>query len=111
MVTEELPAYCAVALAGLDDLPDTLMSRSVVVRMRRRAPHELVEPFRHRLHSPDGFALRDDLSRWAGEIPEGVWPEMPEGIEDRNADVWEALLAVADAAGGDWPSARPMCRC
>jgi hypothetical protein len=27
--TEELPAYCAVALAGLDDLPDTIMSRSV----------------------------------------------------------------------------------
>ena len=25
--TEELPAYCAVALAGLDDLPDTIMSR------------------------------------------------------------------------------------
>jgi hypothetical protein len=36
--TEELPAYAAVALAGLDDLPDTLMSRSVVIRMRRRAP-------------------------------------------------------------------------
>jgi hypothetical protein len=30
-------------------------------------------------------------------------PIMPAGIEDRNADVWEALLAVADAAGGDWP--------
>jgi hypothetical protein len=28
---------------------------------------------------------------------------MPEGIEDRNADVWEPLLAVADAAGGHWP--------
>ena len=28
---------------------------------------------------------------------------MPDGIEDRNADVWEALLAVADLAGGDWP--------
>ena len=28
---------------------------------------------------------------------------MPPGIEDRNADVWESLLAVADAAGGDWP--------
>ena len=26
--TEELPAYCAVAMAGLDDLPDTIMSRS-----------------------------------------------------------------------------------
>jgi hypothetical protein len=28
---------------------------------------------------------------------------MPDGIEDRNADVWEALLAIADAAGGHWP--------
>jgi hypothetical protein len=103
VVTEELDAYCAVALAGLDDLPDTIMSRSIVIRMRRRAPNELVEPFRHRLHSAEGYALRDDLSRWAADIPDGVWPDMPEGIEDRNADVWEALLAVADAAGGEWP--------
>jgi hypothetical protein len=28
---------------------------------------------------------------------------MPEGITDRNADVWESLLSVADAAGGAWP--------
>ena len=25
------------------------------------------------------------------------------GIEDRNADVWEALLATAEAAGQHWP--------
>ena len=46
--TEELEAYCAVALAGLDDLPDTLMSRSVVVRMRRRTAEESVAPWRPR---------------------------------------------------------------
>lgn len=101
--TEELPAYCAVALAGLDDLPDTLMSRSVVVRMRRRAPNEQVEPFRHRLCSPDGYAIRDALAGWATSIPFNAWPEMPAGIEDRDADIWEALVAVADAAGGEWP--------
>ena len=28
---------------------------------------------------------------------------MPDGVEDRDADVWEALLAVADLAGGHWP--------
>ncbi len=28
--TEELPAYCAVAMAGLNDLPDTIMTRAVV---------------------------------------------------------------------------------
>lgn len=46
--TEELPAYCAVALAGLGDLPGTVLTRSVVVRMRKRAPDERVEPWRRR---------------------------------------------------------------
>src|SRR5215212_11762470 len=61
VTTEELPAYCAVALAGLDDLPDTIMTRSVVVRMRRRAPSERVEPWRMRLNGPDGEELGDRL--------------------------------------------------
>ena len=30
-------------------------------------------------------------------------PEMPPGVEDRAADMWEPLLAVADIAGGAWP--------
>jgi hypothetical protein len=28
---------------------------------------------------------------------------MPDGIRDRDADVWEPLLALADEAGGGWP--------
>ncbi len=102
--TEELPAYCAVALAGLNDLPDTIMSRSVVVRMRRRAPTETVEPWRFRLVREDACRLYDELAVWAVQSAHEVtWPEMPPGIEDRAADVWEALLAVADLAGDDWP--------
>ena len=104
--TEELPAYCAVALAGLGNLPDTILTRSVVIRMRRRAPTERVEPYRRRLHAPDGNRLRDQLSVWAEQLRGSFaeWPDMPPGIVDRDADVWEALLAVADAAGGDWPT-------
>lgn len=104
--TEEIPAYCAVALAGLGGLPDTLLSRSVVVRMRRRAPGEQIEPYRRRVHAPEGHAIRDRVADWAGHVCEhvtGAWPAIPAGIEDRDADVWEPLLAVADAAGGDWP--------
>jgi len=104
--TEELPAYCAVALAGLGYLPDTIFTRSVIINMRRRAPGETVEPFRRRREVGKGEALRDRLAEWTASIAPkivGVWPEMPEGIADRNADVWEALLAVADAAGGEWP--------
>jgi len=102
--TEELPAYCAVALAGLNDLPDTIMSRSIVVRMRRRAPTERVEPWRLRINGPEADELRSVLEAWCSGVSTSIgWPEMPPGIEDRNADVWEALLAVADLAGGQWP--------
>jgi hypothetical protein len=104
--TEEIPAYCAVALAGLGGLPDTLLSRSVVIRMRRRAPTERVDQFRRREHAGQGHELRDRLADWALGVQDkvkGAWPDMPDGVEDRDADVWEALLAVADAAGGHWP--------
>lgn len=107
------PVFAPVALAGLGDLPDTLMTRSVVVRMRRRRADETVRPFRRRLAEPQGFGLRDRLSAWMSSIENdlaGAWPDMPNGITDRPADVWEALLAVADAAGGDWPTrARDAC--
>lgn len=103
---EELPAYAAVALAGLDDLPATLMSRCIVVRMRRRAPHEQVEAYRRRAHEAEGHALRDRLDAWVGQVwaqIDDAWPKLPDRIEDRDADVWEPLLALADAAGGHWP--------
>lgn len=104
--TEEIPAYCAVALAGLGGLPDTILSRSVIVRMRRRAPSEQVEPFRRRVHEAAGDAIRNRLVAWAFKVQSQIgdpWPDIPAGIVDRNADIWEALLAVADAAGGAWP--------
>jgi len=110
---QAFPSYCAVAVAGLGSLPDTILTRSVIIRMRRRAPNEKVEPFRQRLHEKEGHALRDRLAAWAEQVRpmvDGVFPEMPEGVTDRPADVWEPLIAVADAAGGTWPQrARAAC--
>jgi hypothetical protein len=105
----EFPAYAAVALAGLGKLPDTILTRSAVIRMRCRAPHEHVEPYRARIHEPEGSKICGMLADWTATVAErltGYWPAMPPGVTDRPADVWEPLLAVADAAGADWP-ARP----
>ncbi len=102
---EEFPAFCPIAVAGLGNLPDSILTRSVIVKMRRRAPSEHVEPYRQRHHAPEGNQLRDRLALWASEIQQTILidPLMPHGIADRNADVWEALFSMADAAGGDWP--------
>jgi hypothetical protein len=104
--TEEIEAYCAVALAGLGSLPDTIRTRSIVIPMRRRAPHEPVEQFRQRMHESMGAQLHDSLAAWAETVAELAYtmvPEMPSVIQDRDADMWEPLLVIADLAGAHWP--------
>jgi len=102
---ELLPAFAPVALAGLGDLPDTILSRSIIVRMRRRAPNESVEPYRRREVAPEGEALCGRLVAWAAATVGRLVtaPDMPPEIVDRDADCWEPLISVADAAGGHWP--------
>jgi hypothetical protein len=107
IVTEEWPSYCAVALAGLNQLPDTLMTRSVVINMKRRAHGQKIESYRRRVNAPAAAALTTRLEAFAAAVRtqvSGAWPELPEGVEDRDADIWEPLLAIADAAGGHWPA-------
>lgn len=36
--------------------------------------------------------------------PQIGWPQLPVQISDRDADVWEPLVAIADAIGGSWPA-------
>jgi Protein of unknown function (DUF3631) len=103
---EALDSFCAVAVAGLRDLPDTLASRAIIIRMKRRAPDEDVTPFRYRYHVDEAKPIREEIEEWAKEHEGnliGAEPEMPSGIEDRDADAWEPLLAIADEAGQDWP--------
>lgn len=106
IVTEEWPSFCPVAMAGLNALPDTLMTRSIVVHMKRRRPDETVEPYRRRVYKEQGERIYQRLAEWADSVRVELldaWPELPPGIEDRDADVWEPIIAVADAVGGDWP--------
>lgn len=106
VATEMIPAFAAVALAGLGSLPDTILTRSVRIMMRRRGPGEKVEPYRRRIHAPAGEMLREQLIMWAASATGrlgSTWPDLPPEITDRDADVWEPLIAVADLAGGDWP--------
>ena len=106
--------YAPAAIAGIGSLPDTIMDRAVIIRMRRRAPDEQIRDYRERFTRPEGEALRERLAAWAvtaaGRVGE-PWPDMPAGVADRAADVWEALLMVADLAAGDWPKlAREACK-
>jgi hypothetical protein len=108
---ESIPTFAMAALAGIGAMPDTIEDRAVVIRMRRRAPGEVVAPYRARRDGPRlrdvALALHEWLRAYTGPL-EAAEPGMP--VEDRAADTWEPLIAVADLAGRDWPErARHAC--
>ena len=93
-------------IAGIGRLPDTVADRAVPIQLQRKRPGENVERFRRRLIDPGAHDLRERLGQWAtadrSEILRGAWPDLPEALSDRQQDVSEPLLAVADLAGNDW---------
>jgi hypothetical protein len=100
-------AFAPAAIAGIGDLPDTVLDRSILIPMRRRAADETVTAFRQRRAERDTDGLREWLDAWSSdarniEPMRDKEPEMPPGIVDRAADVWEPLVIIGDRAGEDW---------
>ncbi|MFD9066006.1 DUF3631 domain-containing protein [Kitasatospora purpeofusca] len=108
----KFPTFAMAAIAGIGDLPDTIMDRSIVIRMRRRAEGERVAPYRTARDRPALHAIRDKIARWTAPLADQALhlePSMP--VEDRAADTWEPLVIIADLAGGPWPRlARQACK-
>lgn len=106
---QRFDVYAPVALAGLGRLPATIASRSVEIMMSR--PRTPVTPFRFRTAKPYLDMTKRLLVAWAGsarDTLELAEPELP--VTDRDADVWEPLVAIADLAGPEWGDrAREAC--
>jgi Protein of unknown function (DUF3631) len=115
MKVERFPVYAPAALAGIAGaMPATITTRAITIHMRRRRTDEPVEPFRERHVARQAHPLREHLTTWIDSIGtqlRDAQPTMPKGVTDRPAEIWEPLLAIADTAGGHWPTtARNACR-
>jgi hypothetical protein len=114
MKVQRFPVFAPAALAGIaGGMPDTITTRAITIHMRRRRANQTVEQFRHRTATRRAKPLRDALTTWtrtiSGRIGDAI-PEMPDGVTDRSAEIWEPLLAIADEAGDHWPTtARTAC--
>jgi hypothetical protein len=115
MKVERFPVYAPAALAGIaGGMPATITTRAITIHMRRRRADEQIKPFRERTAEAQARPIRDALETWSRSVADqaaDATPDMPEGVTDRPAEIWEPLLAIADAAGGHWPdTARAACR-
>lgn len=103
-----LPVFAPKALAGIGALPDTLSSRSIPIRMKRKTRNERVDRFRRRQAEAAAEPIHQSLAALADyhlQTLTDARPDVPDELGDRAADVWEPLFAIADLAGGRWPEA------
>jgi len=96
----------AKALCGIGSLASTLQSRSIRLELRRKMSGETVENLRH-ANPADIENLTSKLARFSQDAEAAVREARPAPLpclNNRAQDNWEPLLAIADAAGGEWPA-------
>lgn len=114
MQVREFRVYAPVAMAGLSGrLPGTVETRSIIIDMQRRAPNERVGDFRKRRAAAEIEPVVSNLAYWVTQIGAKFGEDhidLPAGVTDRAAELWEVLVFLADQAGGQWPIlARAAC--
>ena len=94
--------WCPCAIAGIGRMPATIMSRSIIISLKRKRAGETVRRFRL---SRIGDNFRRQCRRWALDNKAGLNPDpaLPDELFNRDADNWGPLFAVAEAVGGPWP--------
>lgn len=102
---ESFEVFGAKALAGLGNLPPTLLSRCLRIEVKRRKFDEPVEDFFPEEIADEATRLRDELELWAKlevDVLKTSRPARIGGLRDRTNEVWRPLLAIAELAGDIW---------
>jgi len=100
--------FCPKILAGIGQLPETIVDRSIAILIHRRLKTQPCQKYR-RQDRAQAKPLHDALEKWSAD-PElqktlrESEPQMPEYLTDRQEDIWEPLLAIADSIGSDVPT-------
>jgi putative DNA primase/helicase len=98
---QRFSTWAPKAIATIRELADTLEDRAILVSLQRKPKAAVVARLRKR--DSDEFAtLRRQAARWAADNFEKLAdadPAVPEVLNDRAADNWRPLLAIADLAG------------
>ena len=105
----EFDGFGPKALAGIGDiLPGPTLSRCLPICLQKKSRKETVGRLQGKKAPKEGESLRLQLEAWAAselvETLRDAEPEMPEELGDRQIDVCEHLVAIADLAGDDWPA-------
>lgn len=101
---KQFSTWTPMAIAMIKNPPDTIIDRSVVIKLRCKLTSERTTKWAF-----DNFSklesLRQQLKRWADdnfETLKNYEPNIPNNDNDRAADNWIPLFAIASLLGTDW---------
>ena len=96
--------FAPMALAGKGEvLPESVMTRAVIIRLQRRMGNEYIEDFLTDLVAFEAEELREELLGWSDYCAQDIStlnPELP--VRDRDREVWLPLFIVAHLADQAW---------
>ena len=105
-ITYHFNIFCPKMIGLLGgNLPRTLHTRAIEIKMEPKRPDEHVEPFEH-VDDADFAILRKKLARFVADHAatlKTMKPTIPAGLNNRSAANWRLPLAIAELAGGRWP--------
>ena len=103
---EKFSTWAPKVVSMIGYLPDTVNDRSIKIRMKRKAPGETSKRITLDFYD-EKESIRRKCERWGRDNIERLkkaYPDIPLIDNDRAVDNWLPLIAIADAAGGDWPN-------
>lgn len=106
--------WCPKVLSGIGRLPGTLRDRSIEIPMQRKTKSDKTRRLSLPVLDREASGLNAELARWTAGIFESLKsanPALPARLNDRAADNWWPLFAIADEAGGDWPTRARAAAC
>lgn len=100
----QFTTWGAKAIALIGNLPATLNDRSIVLHMQRKTAEEKVKRFRASKFREKMESIRSKITRFAQDNLQNLKnldEDIPQ-LDDRAADNWRPLLAIAHVAGQAW---------
>jgi putative DNA primase/helicase len=82
-------------------LPPATLGRCIAVALQRRLKDEKIERFAHQDDAELGD-LRRRLLRWSLDSADALGGDVVTPFDNRRADNWRVMLAIADLAGEEW---------
>jgi len=104
-IPKDFNTFSPKVIAGIGRLPATIEDRSIPIRLKRARPDECRERFRKAKVRLEAEPLKRRIEVWAASSVAALRtsvPALPDQLNDRQCDVCEPLLAIADMAGGEW---------